>query len=183
MIGIGWATSGGEATAIFNEQYLAADGIENVNRVLDQIENGNIPKLEFVELNACIGGCVGGVLNIQNPFIAKARLQGLRRYLPVSQNFLTNEDKYIPAEYFFNEMPSYNPISRLSDSMAESMRMMADIQKLKEQLPGIDCGSCGAPNCRAFAEDVIKKQASVDDCVLLHKDKFKAFIKEFENQE
>ena len=87
MIGIGWASSGGEATAIFNDSYLAADGIDNVIKVLDQIENGNIPPLEFVELNACTGGCVGGVLTIQNPFIAKARLQSLRRYLPVSQKY------------------------------------------------------------------------------------------------
>lgn len=171
MIGIGWARSGGEATAIFNENYLAADGIENVNRVLDQIENGNIPNLEFVELNACTGGCVGGVLTMQNPFIAKARLQTLRRYLPVSQNFLNGEEsKYIPDYYLFNELPEYQPISRLSDSMAESMRMMADIQKLRETLPGIDCGSCGAPSCRAFAEDVVKGNAKIDDCLIkLHK--------------
>lgn len=171
MIGIGWARSGGEATAIFNENYLAADGIENVNRVLDQIENGNIPNLEFVELNACTGGCVGGVLTMQNPFIAKARLQTLRRYLPVSQNFLNGEDsKYIPDYYLFNELPEYQPISRLSSSMAESMRMMADIQKLRETLPGIDCGSCGAPTCRAFAEDVVKGTANIDDCLIkLHK--------------
>lgn len=171
MIGIGWARSGGEATAIFNENYLAADGIENVNRVLDQIENGNIPQLEFVELNACTGGCVGGVLTMQNPFIAKARLQTLRRYLPVSQNFLNGEEsKYIPDYYLFNELPEYQPISRLSSSMAESMRMMADIQKLRESLPGIDCGSCGAPSCRAFAEDVVKGNANIDDCLIkLHK--------------
>ena len=171
MIGIGWARSGGEATAIFNENYLAADGIENVNRVLDQIENGNIPQLEFVELNACTGGCVGGVLTMQNPFIAKARLQTLRRYLPVSQNFLNGEEsKYIPDYYIFNELPEYQPISRLSSSMAESMRMMADIQKLREILPGIDCGSCGAPTCRAFAEDVVKGNANIDDCLIkLHK--------------
>ena len=167
MIGIGWARSGGEATAIFNENYLAADGIENVNRVLDQIENGNIPNLEFVELNACTGGCVGGVLTMQNPFIAKARLQTLRRYLPVSQNFLNGEDsKYIPDYYLFNELPEYQPISRLSSSMAESMRMMADIQKLRETLPGIDCGSCGAPSCRAFAEDVVKGNAKIEDCLI-----------------
>lgn len=167
MIGIGWARSGGEATAIFNENYLAADGIENVNRVLDQIENGNIPNLEFVELNACTGGCVGGVLTMQNPFIAKARLQTLRRYLPVSQNFLNGEDsKYIPDYYLFNELPEYQPISRLSSSMAESMRMMADIQKLRETLPGIDCGSCGAPTCRAFAEDVVKGNAEIEDCLI-----------------
>ncbi len=171
MIGIGWASSGGESTAIFNDNYLAADGIENVNRVLDQIENGNIPQLEFVELNACTGGCVGGVLTMQNPFIAKARLQTLRRYLPVSQNFLSGEEaNYIPDYYLFNELPEYQPISRLSSSMAESMRMMADIQNLRKELPGIDCGSCGAPSCRAFAEDVVKGTANIDDCLIkLHK--------------
>ena len=168
MIGIGWASSGGEATAIFNEKYLAADGIDNVIKVLDQVENGNIPPLEFIELNACTGGCVGGVMTIQNPFIAKARLQGLRRYLPVSQNFLTKEqEENLPDSYLFDEMPVYKPISRLSDSMQESMRMMSEIQKLREQLPCIDCGSCGAPNCRAFAEDIVKKQANLDDCLIL----------------
>lgn len=165
MIGIGWATSGGEATAIFNEKYLAADGIENVNKVLDQIENGNIPQLEFIELNACTGGCVGGVMTMQNPFIAKARLQGLRRYLPVSQNFLSKYDLYIPDNYLFDELPEYSPISRLSDNMAESMRMMADIQKLKDILPNTDCGSCGAPTCRAFAEDVVKGNAKIENCI------------------
>lgn len=167
VIGIGWATSGGEATAIFNESYLAADGIDNVIRVLDQVENGNIPPLEFIELNACTGGCVGGVMTMQNPFIAKARLQSLRRYLPVSLNTLSKEESaYIPDGYIFNEIPTYHPISRLSDSMAESMRMMADIQKLRDELPGIDCGSCGAPNCRAFAEDIVKRHARLEDCLI-----------------
>lgn len=166
MIGIGWASTGGEATAIFNESYLAADGIENVIRVLDQVENGNIPPLEFIELNACSGGCVGGVMTMQNPFIAKARLQTLRRYLPVSQNFLSKEESYIPESYIFNEIPTYHPISRLSDSMAESMRMMADIQKLRDTLPGIDCGACGAPSCRAFAEDTVRNKSCGAKCPL-----------------
>lgn len=163
IIGIGWASSGGEATAIFNEKYLAADGIENVIRVLDQVENGNIPQLEFIELNACPGGCVGGVLTIQNPFIAKARLQSLRHGLPVSRNSIDSAD-YIPEGYLFDELPKYAPITRLSDNIAESMRMMADIQRFKTMLPNIDCGACGAPNCRAFAEDVIKGKARAAAC-------------------
>lgn len=176
-IGIGWAASGGEATAILGEKYLAADGIENVIRVLDQIENGNIPNLEFVELNACTGGCVGGALTMQNPFIAKAKLQGLRRYLPVSQNILSKEERaYIPEYYFFDDLPTYSPITRLSDNMAESMRMMADIQKLRKQLPGYDCGSCGAPTCRAFAEDVVSGHAKKSDCVLILRDRFKSYL-------
>ena len=178
MIGIGWASTGGEATAIFNENYLAADGIDNVIRVLDQIENGNIPKLEFIELNACTGGCVGGVAAVQNPFIAKARLQTLRRYLPVSKHSLSKEEsEYIPEGYFFNELPLYQPISRLSENMAESMRMLADIQRLKDELPGIDCGSCGAPNCRAFAEDVVKGRANKEDCILTMRQAIESYLK------
>ena len=166
-IGIGWARSGGEASAMFNDDYLAADGIDNVIHVLDLVETGNIPPLEFIELNACIGGCVGGVLTIQNPFIAKTRLHALRRYLPVSQNGISKDEDFIPDSYFFEDLPQYAPITRLSDSVVKSMRMMADIQNLKNTLPGIDCGSCGAPTCRAFAEDVIKNLACSDDCPIM----------------
>lgn len=163
-IGLGWARSGGEATAILNENYLAADGIDNVIHVLDQVENGNIPPLDFIELNACTGGCVGGVLTIQNPFIAKARLQFLRKYLPVSRNQLDKETVEVPPSYLFEDMPEYHPLSRLSESLTESMRMMSEIQNLRELLPKIDCGSCGAPNCRAFAEDIVTGSACIEDC-------------------
>ena len=167
MIGISWATSGGESSAIFNDKYLAADGIENVNRGLDQLDNGNISTLEFVELNACPGGCVGGVMAVENPFVAKARLQTLRRYLPVSQNFLPDSEKdYIPERYFFEEMPAYRPIQRLSENFSESLRMMADIQRIRAELPGIDCGACGAPTCRAFAEDIVRGNADREGCVV-----------------
>ncbi|MBQ9859275.1 MAG: 4Fe-4S binding protein [Clostridia bacterium] len=169
ILGVGWASSGGEAAALFNDSYLAADGIDNVNRVLDQIENGNIPPLEFVELNACTGGCVGGVLNVQNPFIAKARLQNLRRFLPVSRNFLPKEEQYIPDGYFFDGVPEYQPVTQLGNSRAESMRMLADIQTLRATLPGLDCGACGAPTCRTFAEDVVRGQTTIDHCPILRR--------------
>ena len=44
MIGIGWATSGGEATALFNDEYLAADGIENVINVLEYCVSQDLKK-------------------------------------------------------------------------------------------------------------------------------------------
>ncbi len=165
-IGVNWAQSGGESAALLNEHYLAADGIENVIRVLDQIESGSIPQLDFIELDACPGGCVGGVMCVENPFIAKARLMSLRKYLPVSQTFPPKEkgDNYVPRNFFFDEFPKYNPINKLSDNIGESMKMMAAIQNLKESLPGIDCGACGAPTCRAFAEDVIKGETDFENC-------------------
>lgn len=164
MIGVGWASSGGESSAILNDDYLAADGIENVNKVLDAIENGNIPQIEFVELNACTGGCVGGVMTIENPFIARTRLHSVRRYLPVSVNRLPKDMHYIPENIISYELPEYTPISRLSKSFSESMRMMAQIQEIKQSLPGIDCGACGSPSCKAFAEDVVRGQADIKLC-------------------
>ncbi|MBO5907707.1 MAG: 4Fe-4S binding protein [Clostridia bacterium] len=163
-IGLGWARSGGEATAILNEDYLAADGIVNVIHVLDQMENDNMPPLEFIELNACTGGCVGGVLTIQNPFIAKARLQTLRRYLPVSHNQIDKSEISVPENYLFSDLPEYQPISRLSDSLSESMKMMGEIHRIRDILPGIDCGSCGAPTCRAFAEDIVRGTSCIGEC-------------------
>ncbi len=168
MLGMGWASSGGEAAAILNDSYLAADGIDNVNRILDAIENGKIPKLEFVELNACSPGCVGGVMTIENPFIARTRLQSIRRYLPVAQNRLPKETNTIPSDVINDTFPEYIPIARLSNDFTESMRMMAQIQELVKKLPGIDCGACGSPSCKAFAEDIVRKNASgIEGCALM----------------
>jgi len=63
----------------------------------------------------------------------------------------------------------YEPMTLLSHNIVESMRMMADIQKLRNTLPGIDCGACGAPSCRALAEDIVKGNASLQDCKILEK--------------
>ncbi len=167
MIGISWATSGGESSAVFNDSYLAADGIRNVIDVLDEIETGKLPGLEFIELNACEGGCVGGVLAVENPYIARTRLQALRRYLPVSQNFIDDDGQdTLPDDMQFSDKPQCRPITRLADSMVESMRRMSEINRLKATLPGIDCGSCGAPTCRAFAEDVVRGEVCEEDCVI-----------------
>ena len=187
MIGISWAATGGESSAIFNDKYLAADGIDNVIRVLDQIEDGNIPELEFIEINACNGGCVGGTMSMENPYVAKARLQTLRRYLPVSQNWIYNngseDDTWIPDEYFFNELPTYQPINRLSGNMNESFKMMAAIEAIVKRLPDIDCGSCGAPSCHAFAEDIVLGEATENDCIFRMREQLQSLLQHKEGQD
>ncbi len=168
IIGISWAGSGGESSALLNDKYLAADGIENVIKVLDEIEKENFAGLEFIELNACSGGCVGGAMNMENPFIAKARLQNLRRFLPVSQNrgardLLSGE---IPAEVLWASGVDYQPIMQLDENRGEALRKMQRMQEIGRQLPNLDCGSCGAPSCMALAEDIVREEADESDCVI-----------------
>ena len=56
------------------------------------------------------------------------------------------------------------------------MRLMSRIQALRKDLPGIDCGSCGAPTCRAFAEDIVRGTADEKDCIIKYKELIKKFI-------
>jgi len=167
MIGIGWASTGGESTAILNHRYLAADGIENCIRVLDSIDSADITQLDFVELNACNGGCVGGAMTVANPYIAQARLHELKRYLPVSPNRPASD--WIPDKYFQEKQIEYNPYSALSSDRKTAIRMMQEIEELTHKLPGLDCGSCGAPTCMAFAEDLVKKETCAEECTVLLK--------------
>ena len=46
------------------------------------------------------------------------------------------------------------------------MKKLKEIDALCEDLPGIDCGACGCPTCRAFAEDVAEGLMSRIDCLL-----------------
>lgn len=163
VIGVGWATSGGESAAMLGDRYLAADGIENVIRVLEELEDERIRNVEFVELNACTGGCVGGVLNVENPHVAQARIHTLRKYLPVSQNHLKNGVPDImmwehPLEYDEN-------VLSLDKDINKAMEMMEQIEKIESNLPGLDCGSCGAPSCHAMAEDIVRGSAKETDCI------------------
>lgn len=174
IIGISWAGSGGESTALMNDRYLAADGIENVIHVLDEIEKENMRGLDFVELNACTGGCVGGALTVENPYIARARLQILRRYLPVALNHIPRDahDKPVPKELLWEKRIEYSPVMRLDSDRHEAMKKMALMQQIRETLCDLDCGSCGAPSCQALAEDIVNGEASIDDCIINLRQKY-----------
>ena len=166
-IGITWGESGGEAAGVLSDSYLAADGIENVIRVLEDIEDQKLPNLEFIELNACSGGCVGGVLAVENPYIAKAKIHKLRRYLPVSLNRLEGK---VPDKAYWDTDVEYQPVYRLSQDLDESINLMAEVEELLSRLPGLDCGSCGAPSCKALAEDVARGIAKEKDCIYILRD-------------
>ena len=177
VIGVSWAGSGGESAALLHDQYLAADGTENVIKVLEELEDEKLNDIDFIELNACTGGCVGGVLTVENPFVARARLQRLRRYLPVSCNHLENDE--IPKAMHWGHPLEASSVLKLADNVIDAMKRMNELNELHERLPGLDCGTCGAPSCRALAEDIVRGMASEQDCVFFMSKQAKST--EFEN--
>lgn len=165
--GVRWASSGGESAALRSDRYLAADGIENVIQVLEELENEKLNDLDFIELNACPGGCVGGPLTVENPYVAKARLQRLRKYLPESCNRLSGD---IPRAMRWEKPPEPVDILKLDADLRRAMEKMQKLNELEKLLPGLDCGTCGAPSCRDLAEDIVRGKGSIEDCVFFARD-------------
>ncbi len=173
-IGVAWGTSSGEAAWLLNDSYLAADGIENVIRVLDDLEDERLNNLEFIELNACSGGCVGGVLTVENPYIAKAKLKRIVKYMPVSMNHID----HVPKEAVWDSNLEYAPVLTLDTDMHKALEKMNELEAIEAELPGLDCGSCGAPSCRALAEDVVRGVASPDDCIFKYKESIESLLRD-----
>lgn len=161
-IGISWGHSGGEASGLFTENYLAADGIENVIRVLEDMEDQKFTNLRFVELNACNGGCVGGVLTVENPYVAEVKLKRLRKYMPVARSHMHESEENVIR---WTTGVQYEPVFRLGNNIMESFSRLNQVERLMKKFPGLDCGSCGAPTCKALAEDIVRGDANETDCV------------------
>lgn len=180
-IGLAWAESGGEAAGLVStENYLAADGVENIMRVLEDLEDEKYGGIDFVELRACAGGCVGGVLQVENPYIAKTKIKRMRRMAPYAQNRLEGG---VPTEMLWDTDLTYAPVLELGATRSERFERYNQMQKILKGLPGLDCGSCGAPTCEAMAEDVVRGKAQITDCTVLMRHRLEAMLRAKEEQE
>ena len=162
-IGVGWARSGGEGEASMEPNHLSASGIENTIHILEALEDDKLSNVDLIELNSCGAGCVGGVLTIENPFIAKARIETLmRRIGPVLPT-----DGCPVDDMRWDQRLEYDPVLQLDPDMEMAMLKMEKINVLVDRFNGMDCGACGAPSCRALAEDIVLGFANEDQCIFV----------------
>ena len=164
--GVGWGMVGGQSFGLETEKYLAVDGIEEVIRVLDKMELGKLPEIDFFEGYSCVTGCSGGVLNVENPFMAKARIRMKCAALPTYDPGTIKED-FSREELEWDLEMEPRTILKLDNDFKVALQKMAQLEAYAQRLPGIDCGACGAPTCRALAEDIVMGRASFSDCLLL----------------
>ena len=171
--GIRWARSGGEAEALGIKNYIAVDGIHNVIKILEELEDEKLKNVDYIETLACVSGCTGGPLNVENEFIANSRIRNL------------TEEMGSPAvkaddgiSLFWDKKVDYQPFSPLDSDMGEAMRKMALLEEIYNRLPRLDCGSCGSPSCREFAEDIVRGKAQEKDCIFRLREKIEMLAKE-----
>ena len=144
IMGIGWACCGGESAARLGQSYLAVDGIENCIRMLEEIEDGRLPEADFIELCACTQGCVGGLPHGGEPLRRPMRIKKLMKGLPVSRNrfdFRSGGRDLVRVDRELQYLPSF----QLDQDRGAALEKLVKIEELERSLPGLDCGSCGAP--------------------------------------
>ncbi len=178
-IGLSWGASGGEASAILRNSYLAADGIENVIEVLNNLEDEKFADLDFVELNACAGGCTGGVLTVANPYMCRTNIKALTSYMPISGP-KAGYDMLDELIAFDHEI-EYLSVLKLHPNRHTALEMMSHLQEIEKRLSGKDCGSCGAPSCHAMAEDIVRGFATEDMCIYNLQKKIKSVADEIKD--
>lgn len=150
-----------DMSIVLKDRYLEADGIENCIRVLEGLEDEKFD-VDLVSLYACPAGCAGGVLNVENPFIAKVRLHHMM-YAKKMHCDGGDIDRTLLWEHAIN----YKPVLALDEDIALAIEKMNEVDKIVSNLRGLDCGSCGSPSCRAFAEDVVNGYITMDKCIFV----------------
>ncbi len=166
-VGIGWAISGGELSGLDSGSFLAVSGIPQTLRYLEKIEMGLLSDIEYVELRACPGGCVGGSMTVTDRYLAKHTVQRLVRMFGVEKRVKRPEvEAAYQAGWFFSakkKLPPEDEPGRLS--VAEAIKRQKQVEETLQLLPKKECGACGSPDCRTFAEDVVDGTNSLKNCV------------------
>jgi len=182
--GVGWALAGGEATGLGDAKVLVAHGIRNVSNIMEQVALGKLNDVDFIECLSCAGGCIGGPLTALNRFVAenslKQRLQSMReseKQTPVEPVAATEIDLALHE----GRMIEPRPALKLDDDIVVAMQKIEQIDETLKRLPGLDCGSCGSPTCRALAEDIVQGTASETDCVFRLREMVRGLAEEMVN--
>jgi len=149
------------------ENTLSVAGLPNVIRILDDVEKGRLRKYQYIECHACPEGCVGGCLTVENPYLARAKAIKLQQNLPAGcmVDRSAVEASYRRKEFLMDDYLAGRPLRPLHEDISKAIHMMKERDRIFADLPKIDCGTCGAPSCRAFAEDVVLGEAEKTSCV------------------
>lgn len=167
--GILWSLTRGESCH-FGARSIAIDGIHNVVRFLERLENGQVQGIDFLELRACDQSCAGGILLTGNRFMTVERLERRAKRYPsakdISETTIKVNTVELKQKLIINSI-SPKPIFIFGNDRVKAIEKMNRAQRVVCFLPGIDCGACGAPNCHALAEDMVNNKAKMSDCIFL----------------
>jgi hypothetical protein len=109
---------------------------------------------------------VGGPLGVENRFLAKSRILEL---VAAAGEHAVVDQKDVSRLYHRNFLSFDHPVSPaetrpLDGDPRKAIRKATLRDGLFARLPLKDCGVCGAPDCRTFADDIVRGYARIEAC-------------------
>lgn len=167
--GLLWSMTGGEAEATGLDKILAVAGLTETITYLEKIELGLFNDLEYIEFRTCREGCIGGALNAIDKYLAKSAALKMAKTLGVGTRL--NRERVLRLydnNWFFPKItPQALNAMGIQKERTFSFEELSMLEKIVGIIDGKSCGACGSPDCRTFAEDLLRDEASPDDCVYL----------------
>ncbi len=161
VYGFRQAIAGGLSEIIGEENVLVVSGIKNLKKAMDDIEMGKMRRIPFVDAYACAEGCIGGTLTVEDLYIARQKILSLFHERDEEDEELVEiylKTKFDPVERWAKKPKYRKPVSA-------GIKFVVMKEGILKNLPGIDCGLCGAPTCEAFAEDILEGEVKEEECI------------------
>jgi len=168
-----WSLSKGQRMNLQGYRYMSLTGLSNIIHVFDDIERGKLRNIEFLECYACWGGCVNGNLTVDNFYVTRSKLQRLMAELPEKDPWVESEvERRYAKENFYAKADITLPLMKKDmGGLKERVARIKRAEDVLTTLPGLDCGLCGAPDCRTLAMDIASGESQKTDCIFHSKDR------------
>lgn len=145
--------------------FISVDGIDNCKELFKALENGSLNRC-FVEMSACVGGCVNGSAKgdrARNRFIDDLKVRSLQK-----------GDGSLFPEYKDEVRLCKDMLSRQGNidvPKEETIRMILRQIGKENQHQELNCGSCGYSSCREKAIAVYQGKADLTMCMPFMKER------------
>ncbi|MCP4150835.1 MAG: 4Fe-4S dicluster domain-containing protein [bacterium] len=165
-IGLGWAIPGGEVRGV-KFRSVSVAGLHDTISILEDLEAGKLKNIDYLECHICPDGGLGGPLAVENRFIAHSNFLVMLRMYAGKKTVDTDRIKQLYKDGFFafESGVKPKPFPPLDEDRGRALEKLNKRNKLVATLPGINCGVCGAPDCKTLADDVVRDKTGIPECI------------------
>ncbi|SHI02871.1 [Fe-Fe] hydrogenase large subunit C-terminal domain-containing protein [Clostridium grantii] len=145
-----------------NYNFIKVDGLDKCRELLKELDSGNLNNV-CVEINACVGGCIGGPGNPKNQEGLFVRKNKVKKYSSKDVKNIKTQTYEIEG-FDLRKKFSSNEVAKPDFSYEQIRNVMSQMGKV-EKTDELNCGACGYDTCKEKATAVLAGMSEMTMCV------------------
>ena len=109
------------------------------------------------------------MLTVIDKYLAKGAVQKMIKRFGLGKRLHRENILRMYEKGEFQSEKKASKLARLFGAQKEALSIdsLKKIEKVMKVIKGTDCVACGAPDCRTFAEDVVRGDSALKECVFV----------------